>query len=142
MGRPVRPVVRIHGRRRAVVAQAFARNQRPRTEAHNAVRAGDTARIRQHASLADCLASLGQPRVLAFSTRGARLHTSVDYAPGDALLLGPERTGLPGEVLASLPPEQVLRLPMVPGSRSLNLSNAAAVVVFEAWRQHGFRGGG
>ena len=102
----------------------------------------EVARIRQHASLADCLASLGQPRVLAFSTRGTCLYTSAAYAPGDALLLGPERTGLPGEFIDSLPPEQVLRLPMMPGSRSLNLSNAAAVVVFEAWRQHGFRGGG
>ena len=60
------------------------------------------------------------------------------YQSGDALLFGSETRGLPDEVLGSLPAEQVLRLPMRPGNRSLNLSNAVAVVVFEAWRQQGF----
>ena len=64
----------------------------------------------------------------------------VEYAEGDALLFGPESRGLPGEVIDSLPAEQRLRLPMRPGNRSLNLSNAVAVLVYEAWRQRGFDG--
>jgi tRNA (cytidine/uridine-2'-O-)-methyltransferase len=64
----------------------------------------------------------------------------VQYQKGDAFLFGPESRGLPSEVLESLPPEQRLRLPMLPNNRSLNLSNTVAVVVFEAWRQCGFEG--
>jgi tRNA (cytidine/uridine-2'-O-)-methyltransferase len=101
----------------------------------------EVARVRQHATLEDCLASLNHPRVFACSTRGTALYTATRYQPGDAFLLGPERSGLPAEMLAALPPAQVLRLPMQPGSRSLNLSNAAAVMVFEAWRQQDFSGG-
>ncbi|MEO7385969.1 MAG: tRNA (cytidine(34)-2'-O)-methyltransferase [Gammaproteobacteria bacterium] len=96
------------------------------------------ATVRQHESLADCLASLGQPRLFAISTRGTRRHTEPAYAAGDAFLLGPESSGLPAELLASLPGEHVLRIPMRTMARSLNLSNAAAVVVYEAWRQVGF----
>jgi tRNA (cytidine/uridine-2'-O-)-methyltransferase len=98
------------------------------------------AAVRQHATLAACLEALGQPRVFALSTRGRTGHTEPAYRPGDAFLLGPEGSGLPAEVLASLPPERCLRIPMVAGSRSLNLSNAAAVIVYEAWRQLGFAG--
>ena len=79
-------------------------------------------------------------RLFAFSTRARRLYTEARYESGDALLFGPETRGLPEELLASLPPEQRLRLPMRPGNRSLNLSNSVAVAVFEAWRQHGFAG--
>jgi Predicted rRNA methylase (SpoU class) len=68
------------------------------------------------------------------------LYSDVAYRPGDALLFGSETCGLPAEVLDGLPAEQVLRLPMRPGNRSLNLSNAVAVAVFEAWRQQGFAG--
>ena len=96
------------------------------------------ATVRQHDSLDDCLASLGQPRLFAVSTRGTRAHTAPTFARGDAFLLGPESSGLPAELLASMPPEQVLRIPMRTAARSLNLSNAAAVVVYEAWRQLGF----
>ena len=99
------------------------------------------AAVRRHANLPACLAALDAPRVWAFSTRGRRLFSSVDYQPGDALLFGAETTGLPGDVLGSLPAEQVLRLPMQAQSRSLNLSNAVAVAIFEAWRQHGYAGG-
>ena len=81
------------------------------------------------------------PRVFALSTRGAVRHDQPAYAPGDAFLFGPETRGLPAEVLDAVPAGQRLRLPMRPGNRSLNLSNAVAVVVFEAWRQHGFAGG-
>lgn len=98
------------------------------------------AAVRRHANLPACLAALGAPRLWAFSTRGRRLFTAVDYQPGDALLFGSETRGLPAEVLNGLPGEQVLRLPMQPHSRSLNLSNAVAVAVFEAWRQQDYAG--
>lgn len=103
------------------------------------------ADVRVHGSLDDCLQSIATAasgRVFALSTRNARVYTEPNYATGDAFLFGPETRGLPDEVLASLPDEQRLRLPMRPGNRSLNLSNAVAVVVYEAWRQAGFDGGG
>lgn len=78
------------------------------------------------------------PRLFAFTTKGARPFHEVTYQEGDAFLFGPESRGLPSEVLESLPPEQRLRLPMLPNNRSLNLSNTVAVVVYEAWRQCGF----
>ena len=98
------------------------------------------AAVCRHARLPACLAALGGPRVWAFSTRGRRLFSTVDYQPADALLFGSETQGLPADVLDALPGEQVLRLPMQPHSRSLNLSNAVAVAVFEAWRQRGYAG--
>ena len=96
------------------------------------------ATVRQHDSLADCLGSLRQPRVFAISTRGTRAHSDPVFARGDAFLLGSESSGLPAEVLASLPEDRVLRIPMRTTARSLNLANAAAVVLYEAWRQQGF----
>jgi len=96
------------------------------------------ATVRQHDSLEDCLESLGQPRVFALSTRGTRAHSDAAFARGDALLLGSETSGLPAGLLASLPAEQILRIPMRTTTRSLNLSNAAAIVLYEAWRQLGF----
>ncbi|RMF98142.1 MAG: tRNA (cytidine(34)-2'-O)-methyltransferase [Gammaproteobacteria bacterium] len=99
------------------------------------------ARLQVHADLDACLSALGQPRLFALSTRGRRRYTEPRYAPGDAFLLGPETRGLPAALLADLAPEQLLRLPLVPGNRSLNLSNAAAVMLYEAWRQQGFAGG-
>jgi tRNA (cytidine/uridine-2'-O-)-methyltransferase len=96
------------------------------------------ARVHEHASWPAYLAVRRPARVLALSTRGSVPYTDVAYRPGDTLLFGPETRGLPAELLASVPPEQRLRIPMVPGSRSLNLSNAVAVVVYEAWRQQGF----
>ena len=99
------------------------------------------ARVQTHASLDDCLAALDGPRVFALSTRGGTRHDAPRYRQGDALLFGPETRGLPQALLDSLPPEQRLRLPMRASSRSLNLSNAAAVVVYEAWRQLEFSGG-
>ncbi len=76
----------------------------------------------------------------AISTKGQRHFHQVDFQRDDYLLFGPETRGLPKELLASLNPEQVLRIPMLPNSRSMNLSNACSVVVFEAWRQLGFEG--
>lgn len=80
-------------------------------------------------------------RLFAVSTRGSTLYTNVQFADGDAMLFGPETRGLPQALLDALPPMQRLRLPMRPGNRSLNLSNAVAVAVYEAWRQSDFAGG-
>lgn len=79
-------------------------------------------------------------RLLAISTKGQQRYDRVVYTADDWLVFGPETRGLPAEILDSLPPEQVLRIPMMPGSRSMNLSNAAAVIVYEAWRQLDFPG--
>jgi len=100
----------------------------------------DMAAVHQHANLDACLASLKETRVFAIETAGSRFHTEAAFRPGDAFLFGRETVGLPPEVLARFPAEQVLRLPMLPGNRSINLSNAVAIVVFEAWRQCGFVG--
>jgi tRNA (cytidine/uridine-2'-O-)-methyltransferase len=97
--------------------------------------------VRTHPTLNACLEALDWPRLFALSTRNSLRYDQALFREGDALLFGPETRGLPDEVLASLPAEQRLRLPMREGNRSLNLSNAAAVVVYEAWRQLGFCGG-
>ena len=91
--------------------------------------------------LSACLDALGHPRVFALSTRGRTNHSKPSYRKGDAFLFGPETRGLPQAMLDSLPGEQCLRLPMKSESRSLNLSNAAAVMIYEAWRQIDFEGG-
>ncbi|NZA24788.1 tRNA (cytidine(34)-2'-O)-methyltransferase [Luteimonas sp. SJ-92] len=98
------------------------------------------AALRVHDSLEAALAAIAPPRLFALSTRNSHRYDAVRYAAGDAFLFGPETRGLPDEVLAPLPPERRLRLPMRPDNRSLNLSNCVAVVVFEAWRQLGFVG--
>lgn len=98
----------------------------------------ELADLREHASLQGCLESLGQPRWFAFTTRGGAQHDAVNYRDGDALVFGPETRGLPAEVLDACPSDRRLRIPMRPGSRSLNLSNAVAVAVYEAWRQLGW----
>jgi tRNA (cytidine/uridine-2'-O-)-methyltransferase len=85
-------------------------------------------------------AGLPGPRVFAFTTRAATRFTDVSYQPGDVLLFGTEPTGLPDVVLADRRIGAELRIPMLAGRRSLNLSNAAAVAAYEAWRQHGFAG--
>jgi tRNA (cytidine/uridine-2'-O-)-methyltransferase len=95
-----------------------------------------------HDGWPECSSYFQGRRLFAFSTRGTRLYSEVAYEAGDVLVFGPETRGLPEEVLNQLPIEQRLRLPMLPQSRSLNLSNAAAVVVYEAWRQMEFNGGG
>lgn len=88
-----------------------------------------------------CRAHLHDRRIFAFSTRALRRHDAPRFIPGDVLLFGSETRGLPAEILDSLPAEQRLRLPLRPNNRSLNLSNAVAVAVFEAWRQQDFAGG-
>ncbi len=99
------------------------------------------ADVRTHGSLDACVAALGQPRLFALSTRNSTRYDTVRFEAGDAFLFGPETRGLPDAVLESLPAAQRLRLPMRAGNRSLNLSNATAVVLFEAWRQQDFSGG-
>ncbi|WP_457675237.1 tRNA (cytidine(34)-2'-O)-methyltransferase [Thiolapillus sp.] len=100
------------------------------------------ASVRVHASWQALKDALGHTRIMAFSTRCTVSHADFSYRQGDALLFGPETRGLPGEILEELPAGRCLRVPMLPGQRSLNLSNAAAVVVYEAWRQQGFAGAG
>jgi tRNA (cytidine/uridine-2'-O-)-methyltransferase len=98
------------------------------------------AQVRVHADLDSFIATVQPRRMLALSTRGTRLCHDVEFVVGDALLFGSETSGLAPEVLARLPSENILKLPMVAGSRSLNLSNAVAVVAYEAWRQLRFAG--
>ncbi len=88
-----------------------------------------------------CLRALAGRRLFAVSARAGTRYTEAAFAPGDAFLFGPETAGLPDALLESVPGERRLRLPMRPGNRSLNLSNAVAVVVYEAWRQQGFESG-
>jgi tRNA (cytidine/uridine-2'-O-)-methyltransferase len=96
------------------------------------------ANVEQHPDLETCLASINNPRVFALSTRGTTRYASVQYQANDALLFGPETRGLPVTVLDNLPTNRILRIPMNSASRSLNLSNAAAVVVYEGLRQQDF----
>ncbi len=88
-----------------------------------------------------CAKAFEGRRMFAFSTRGRILYTSVRFQRDDVLVFGGETAGLPQELLDTFAPERRLRLPLRPGNRSLNLSNAVAVAVYEAWRQNGFEGG-
>ena len=99
------------------------------------------ATLAVHDTLDVALAAIAPRRLFALSTRGQVRYDTPAYAPGDAVLFGPETRGLPEAVLDAVPTGQRLRLPMRPGNRSLHLSNAVAVLVFEAWRQQGFDGG-
>jgi tRNA (cytidine/uridine-2'-O-)-methyltransferase len=96
------------------------------------------ARLRTWPDLDACLDALSRPRCFALTTRGQVTPYATRFQHGDALLFGCETRGLPEDVRAQFPPDRLLRLPMRPDSRSLNLSNAVAVVVYEAWRQLGF----
>jgi tRNA (cytidine/uridine-2'-O-)-methyltransferase len=112
----------------------------------NARRAGldydDLATVRLHVSLEECLEALSGVRLFTVETTGTTLYTEAGFQPGDAVIFGSERRGLPPKVLDLIPPERQLTIPMRAGNRSLNLSNAVALVVYEAWRQNGFRGSG
>ncbi len=100
------------------------------------------AEVAVHDDLDHCRAVIGEEtRIFPLTTRGRRSPFSTAFRAGDAFLFGPETRGLPAEVLAQFPQDQWLRLPMRPHSRSLNLSNACAVTVYEAWRQLGFPDG-
>ncbi len=99
------------------------------------------AEVRQHVDLAQCMKEIQPNRLWAISTRGGQRYDQVRYQAGDALLFGPETRGLPQAVLEGLPADQCLRIPMLAGRRSLNLSNSVAVLAYEAWRQLDFASG-
>jgi tRNA (cytidine/uridine-2'-O-)-methyltransferase len=98
----------------------------------------ELASVKAHAGWPACRAYLGARRMFALTTKATRLYTEIAFAADDAFVFGAETRGLPDEVLRHFAQERRLRLPMRPGNRSLNLSNAVAVVLFEAWRQLGF----
>ena len=98
----------------------------------------EMARVRRHADLAACFATLDGSRMFAVETTGRRCYAEERFQPGDAFLFGKETVGLPPALLATWPSERLLRIPMRSGNRSVNLSNSVALVVYEAWRQLGF----
>jgi tRNA (cytidine/uridine-2'-O-)-methyltransferase len=98
----------------------------------------DLAEVRVHRDLKACLATLDGARLYAIETGGARPYSAAQFQRGDGLLFGQETRGLPQQVLQAIERENVLSIPMRPGNRSLNLANAVALVVYEAWRQQGF----
>lgn len=100
----------------------------------------DKATVRRHADLETFRHDVAPTRTFALAKSGATPYTEVGFLPGDALLFGPESVGLPDDVLAGPWLSGTLSIPMRPGVRSLNLSNSVAIVVYEAWRQHGFAG--
>lgn len=101
----------------------------------------DFAQVQVHEDWLACLAVLGERRRFAMTTKGSTRHDRIAYADEDVFVFGPETRGLPAEILEGFGAERRIRLPMVAGNRSLNLSNAVAVTVFEAWRQRDFAGG-
>lgn len=100
----------------------------------------EMARVYVHDNFADCLRAIGGGRLFSIETSGTRAYTDASFESGDTLLFGPETRGLPARVLAQVPAARQLHIPMRPHNRSLNLSNAVALVVYEAWRQQGFAG--
>lgn len=96
--------------------------------------------VQHHETLGACRTALQGARLFAFSTHGRSIYSDATFLPGDAFLFGPETRGLPAALLDRVEPSHVLRLPMVGECRSLNLANAVAVVVYEAWRQQHFSG--
>jgi len=100
----------------------------------------DLARVKTHANLGACLEDLGGARVFAVETGGYRCYSLVNFRAGDAFVFGPETRGLPAAAQERIGRENSLEIPMMPSNRSINLSNAVAIVAFEAWRQLGFGG--
>jgi tRNA (cytidine/uridine-2'-O-)-methyltransferase len=98
----------------------------------------ERAAVVMHANLESCLAALPGARVFSVETDGTQRYSDAKFRPGDALLFGSETRGLPPSVVEEIPHERRLRIPMRAGNRSLNLANAVALVVYEAWRQNGF----
>lgn len=96
------------------------------------------AEVKRYANFDVYLAERNPKRVFACTTKGKAFHSDVQYQAGDALLFGPETRGLPDDIIESLPPAQRVRIPMLPDSRSMNLSNAVSVFVYESWRQFGY----
>ena len=101
---------------------------------------GDMARVSRHADYAAFCEAVAGQRIFALTTKGQRNYAEVAFQPGDVLLFGSETAGLPAEIRDELGPDHCLRVPMMEGARSLNLSNTVALVSYEAWRQQGFAG--
>lgn len=99
------------------------------------------ARVEVHGSWQECLAQFAGRRLFAATTKGAARYSDVAYREGDVFVFGPESRGLPASILSGFEAGRRIRLPMRPESRSLNLSNAAAAILYEAWRQNGFKQG-
>ena len=93
-----------------------------------------------HKNLESFLSDIGERRIFPCSTRGKKRYSDIEFQRGDCLLFGPETRGLPQEVLNRFNQDAILRVPMLPDNRSLNLSNAVSIIVYEAWRQQGFEG--
>lgn len=100
----------------------------------------ELAQVQVHSSLDACLDELRGARLFTVETGGNHAYSDVEFRRGDAMMFGPETRGLPPGVLKRIPGDRQLIIPMRPGNRSINLSNAVALVVFEAWRQSGFSG--
>jgi len=100
----------------------------------------DLAVMTVHPSFDAATQALGDSRLIAFSTTGTRNFGEVDYKPGDTLVFGPESVGLPDEIQHDDRIDELVRIPMLPGRRSLNLANSASIAVYEAWRQNDFGG--
>ncbi|MCD6004938.1 tRNA (cytidine(34)-2'-O)-methyltransferase [Halomonas sp. IOP_6] len=100
----------------------------------------DLNNVTRHADFRAFQAAMQGRTLWAITTKGTRAHSDATFAPGDVLLFGSETAGLSPQVHAALPEEQKLRIPMQPNNRSLNLSNAVAIVSYEAWRQQGYAG--
>lgn len=99
------------------------------------------ASLKVHANWATCQQALAGKRMFALTTKGSTRHSDIPFQDEDVFVFGPESRGLPDEIRAEFAPEHRVRLPMMPHSRSLNLSNSAAILLYEAWRQIGFTGG-
>jgi tRNA (cytidine/uridine-2'-O-)-methyltransferase len=98
----------------------------------------ELARVQIHTGLDACLGELAAARVFCVETGGTRIYSEAVFEPGDVFVFGPETRGLPAAVLDRVPVDRRLYIPMQPGNRSINLANSVALVVYEAWRQHGF----
>jgi tRNA (cytidine/uridine-2'-O-)-methyltransferase len=114
-------------------------------EEKNLRRAGldyhDLASLTKYANYMDFVIAMQDRRILACTTKGGQYYDKIAYQRGDVLLFGSETSGLPVDILNSIDPGNRIRIPMMPNNRSLNLSNAAAIISYEAWRQQGFQGG-
>ncbi len=114
-------------------------------EEKNLRRAGldyhDLAKVTKYANYLDFATAMQDRRIFACTTKGEQHYDKITYQPDDVLLFGSETSGLPSVVLGSIDPANRIRIPMMPNNRSLNLSNAAAIISYEAWRQQGFYGG-
>lgn len=100
----------------------------------------DKSLVQEYPDYAHCLESLSASRIFACSTKGTKNYTKVNYQKGDAFIFGPETRGLPDSVLSQYAKSDILRVPMLENSRSINLSNTVSIFIFEAWRQNQFLG--